>query len=402
MPTGNCHGGQTVIQSAMRACSSQEARNSIKAGRGRRRGRRSMGRYPWLTLSKQFLDATLPYMKGMTKVRYPDWIRQVGEELQRLHEEGKISATSPKRITVDDVLAYDRGMTERGLKASTRDKRLSVLRQVCIYFNNPVVDKIRATPGRMGLTQKPKKNPKRSFVEETVLKFIETAFSWATARKDCRDGPRREAMLGFLLLSNGFGMRPKEMRFAKYGDLEPQNYRIWISNPKGNGQWEDVGNDCATCIPPSRPFFDAFLEVRASRLSSWGYDPTSPEIPLIPRLDVKVIEMPHGRGRRRTTTRTKEIAFYGSQALDEMFRELGAKTGTPIRPKDGRPSFGQAMKDHGVPIEDISVRMRHTNVQTTQKYYVDLRPDKDFRSLDKYWNPSTNTEKRQPLSIPSD
>jgi integrase len=81
---------------------------------------------------------------------------------------------------------------------------------------------------------------------------------------------------------------------------------------------------------------------------------------------------------------------YTAQALGKMFRELGTYVGVPIRPKDGRPSFGQALKDHGVPIEDISIRMRHTSVQTTQKYYVELRPDKDFRALDRYWNNEPN------------
>lgn len=57
------------------------------------------------------------------------------------------------------------------------------------------------------------------------------------------------------------------------------------------------------------------------------------------------------------------------------------------------------LKDHGVPIEDCSVLLRHTNVKTTQAYYVSLRPDKAFKNVDKYFE--DEPEKGLALSIQS-
>lgn len=104
-----------------------------------------------------------------------------------------------------------------------------------------------------------------------------------------------------------------------------------------------------------------------------GLNPTDPRQPLIPRLEAP-------------SRPTVDPVFFEAANVRNMFERLRKLTGIAFRPKDGRPSYGQLLKDRGVPIEDCSVLLRHTNVKTTQAYYVSLRPDKAFKNVDKYFD----------------
>ena len=101
-------------------------------------------------------------------------------------------------------------------------------------------------------------------------------------------------------------------------------------------------------------------------------DPEASDVPLVPKLEKYGILEAQGTG-------------YDLRAVAGLFRRLKRLTGLDIRPKDGRPSYGQIFKDHGVSLEQCSLLLRHKDIKTTQQYYVTLRPDNAFAELNKYF-----------------
>ena len=56
-------------------------------------------------------------------------------------------------------------------------------------------------------------------------------------------------------------------------------------------------------------------------------------------------------------------------------RQTGLRHGVKLRPHDLRRSFASILEAQGVPLNDISLAMRHENVATTSRY-LDRNPAK--------------------------
>ncbi len=374
-----------------------------KSKRKRRPGpkgpRRSMGRFPWLTYSNAFVDAVkkdLSNGKQGTVQEYTRKLQMLGRYLDDLKARGLVKATPPSIrpgslkdsknvnpifLKKEDIEAYVRwAKDEKGLKASTIAKQIGLLKGLTLFVGNPVIEKMRQLPGKSGLPTPPPHGPKICFSEETVLPFLTRVQKHAELTDSWWD----IAAFGFAVVYSGTGLRPKEARKALLKDLDTVNCRLWVSNPKGQGEWTE--GDFALILKPFRPYMQAYLNMRQRHMDSRGMNPTDPKRPLIPRL------YPPARP-------TVDPVFFEAANVRNMFVRLRKLTGIGFRPKDGRPSYGQLLKDRGVPIEDCSVLLRHTNVKTTQAYYVSLRPDKAFRSVDKYFE--NEPENGPALSIQS-
>jgi integrase len=79
--------------------------------------------------------------------------------------------------------------------------------------------------------------------------------------------------------------------------------------------------------------------------------------------------------------RDRAVGIYTEKQIALSHRQFAKATGIQIRPKDGRTSFGQNLIDHGFTVDEVSKRMRHATVATTQNFYIELRPDDDFERL---------------------
>ena len=344
-----------------------------------------MGRFPWLTYSNAFVEAVkkdLSNGKQGTVQEMTRKLRMLGRYMNELKARGLVKATpfsikagrrydsknvNPMFLTKDDIEAYVRwARDEKGMKNSTISKQIGLLKGLTVFVGNLVIVNMKMLPGRSGLPSPPPVGPKVCFSEETVISFLKAAQKQAELTNCWWD----IAGFGFAVIYSGTGLRPKEARKALLKDLDTVNNRLWVGSPKGKGEWTE--GDFALILKPFRPFLHAYLQLRHAYMTRRGLNPTESGKPLIPRL-------------KASTLPTVDPVFFEASNVRNMFERLRKLTGIAFRPKDGRPSYGQMLKDHGVPIEDCSVFLRHTNVKTTQAYYVSLRPDKAFKSVDKYF-----------------
>ena len=80
------------------------------------------------------------------------------------------------------------------------------------------------------------------------------------------------------------------------------------------------------------------------------------------------------------------VTLWGQPLLDrslgDVVRRVSVQAGVPFRPHDMRRSFAGILQDRGVPIEDISAALRHSNIGTTQRY-LETRQDAAYQAVKK-------------------
>lgn len=347
---------------------SESGPNRPKRGAGtKKRGRpgpvrrgRSLGRYPWLTWAMRYIKEGVRYWSPETVERKRRGLVRIGNVLKELQAAGMVSTSNPEKLTARDVEAFDRWNQERGLKISSRCRDNELIKGVTVLAGNPVVELMRQRPGKSGLPKRPSHGPKISFTEGTVLEVMEKAKERAQKAKLVNEW-KDVTLLGCLVIENGFGFRPRELRPLLFGDLILSQYKIRVNHPKGEGHWSD--GDWVTIIPTFAPYLLTYIELRAKYLRRYGVDPNEPKVPMVPKL------------------REGAVGTYTEKQIAHTHRQFAKVTGVDLRPKDGRTSFGQNLIDHGFSVDEVSKRMRHATVATTQNFYIELRPDDDFERL---------------------
>src|SRR6266571_2076489 len=75
----------------------------------------------------------------------------------------------------------------------------------------------------------------------------------------------------------------------------------------------------------------------------------------------------------------------------KVFRSLGIDANYKVL----RASFAQKLKDHGAPIENVSMALRHQTVVTTEQFYARVRTDRAWDALEELWSkPEVRLERK--------
>lgn len=97
-----------------------------KAGRGKkRRVPKSIGRYPFLTWSKRYLESS-----GLAEATLKERerrLRRINRDFQILQSEGKADTTNPEKMGEKEVGAFVDLITDRGLKCKTFEHEINAL-----------------------------------------------------------------------------------------------------------------------------------------------------------------------------------------------------------------------------------------------------------------------------------
>lgn len=312
-----------------------------------------MGRNPWLKFSLQLVEERADWSRtkeGTAQERIRK-LRHLGKIVEQLHEQGRLTTTNPARMGERDVMNLFGELKSRGLKSGTMLKYLGIMSQLCALADNAIIAQLRAHPIKaQQLPHGNGKAGKRSFRLETVLAFLEVA----RARAEKSDAWWDVVAYGLVAFAAGFGVRPKELRALQYADLEKYCWRIRVDFSK-------TVPDYTTLLPPVRPHVERFLQLREAHLGRQGNPQLFPELA--------------GPGMRESGETVT------SNQVRKMFARIGEEAGVDIAPKDLRTSYGQVLMDCGATIETTSRLLRHASVATTQRWYVDLRPDDSYDKL---------------------
>ena len=337
--------------------------------RGRPRGGRSMGRNPWLTYSNRLMAERTDWSKTDegTVQAVERRLRYLGSVVRMLHEridertnEPIVSTVNPAKLNEKDITALTRYfLDEIKIANATAKKYTTTMGHITVFAGNPIIDLMRKHPiKKRGLPHGPSTAPKDSYCLDTVLSFLDRAYEIARNAKDWWDVARYGFVVGYV----GFGLRPKEYRAIPITDLEIYSHRLKV-------QYSKTGvPDYTTLLPPMKKHLNQYLDLRTKWMLETGSDPKNGL--MVPMLPTKRARSPE----------------WQSYQVRRMFRELREDGMPPIKPKDLRTSFGQIMMDNGATMDQCSKQLRHASIATTQEFYVDLRPDNTYQTLQKLFN----------------
>ena len=352
-------------QLALGACS--DGRQSrVSRGRGgrsvdskkghRKRGKRSMGRYPFLAAANALLRDTEPFYAVVTHKERKRKFRRVGQILELLEDQDIIVSTSPLKMTENDVCEFI-GWCKSHLDSTTAAHYLKFLDEILQSVGNNAAIMVRAKRKSLipHVTQKPIRTVPSDKLETLLFgQYHLDDELWDTVGKTS------------VALYFHTGLRPTELRTARLSDLDMMRGIIVVSNPKGKGRWTN-GTESSPVMPGIDKLIRDYLRIREALLRGAGLKPGEVES-LFPYI-----------------TKRGKAGYWSTAMWAKLKKQVEIASGVEFRWKDLRSTYAQRLKDLGAPIEAVSKCLRHTDTKTTERYYARIRNETAFSLVRQVW-----------------
>ena len=314
-----------------------------------------MSRYPFEEYSDRFLESMVGVYSDATLTKYRRRYRRMARDLRRLHDEGKVSTTSPRSMDVEDVRAHLQYRRSLDLSKSEYSHEVTALTVLFDFCENMAV---RTCLRQYPLLRPTARRPRLPSLEPDVYDRIARRINEVAHLEDphCYPLVRSYAMLAVFL---GCGARTKELRFMTIQDLNTDEWLLDIVHVKGE---ETYGQPRCVPVPPEfRPILLSYLSMRPF------HNP-----------DVSPALFPPSRGSNQYLT-GNSIRSILSVACDDL--------GLDLDPRILRRTYGQHYLDSGIDsIESVSVLMGHASTKTTELYYARRRNVRAIEEARKTFN----------------
>lgn len=330
--------------------------SSVQYKRGRKRGSRSMGRYPFLNAANQYLKAMKGLLAETTWSEYERRLRRMDKDFRTLVETNVIDNYNPWKMTDKEILAYLKLLKAKGMKPSGISHNVDLLNSMLRFIGNGSMDMTR-----MRFAQN---FPKRVFQRYDPIpdKDREKIIQFANSVDDSD----WQLMLGYGITIIGIctGLRPKELRLANIGDFDLIRGVIHAEHVKGEGKY---GEPRDTGIHPDGiPFLKRYVKVRAQKISK--------EAPTCEALFPAIQDIKKGGD-----------GYFSQNSLTVLRAKVIAQTGVRYDSRACRRTFGQKNVDMDVPIDSVSRMMGHSTTKTTEKYYCRKTTESAISEAQKVW-----------------
>jgi len=324
---------------------------SVRKRRGRKRGARSVGRYPFLTKAKEYMEGRM--LAETSREREARNIRMLSRMIVDLKKQGKMNETDPARFTKREVLVIEEAMRSKGLSGITIEKYRGIIESVCAYHGNAIYEEMKKKGAQFSMRVT---KEVRSLSPEELEAIQEAANGIG--------GWTGEVCRFLTVMLPNTGLRPSELRLAELKDLNPDLIFIRVKNPKGKGKYGRERK--AVILPAARPAIVRFLKARKAYLEKFGFGQDA--APLVPSV----------RGRTKP-------CIYSSNSFRRCKKLIDARLPAGFEQfslKTFRATFLQiVMKDHPELLEDVSYSMGHSSTKTTQQYYRLIDEDKTVERI---------------------
>ena len=327
----------------------------VKGRRGRRRGARSMGRFPFRAAVNDYMVGMKGVLAASTWKELERRYKRMEKDLQLLHEAGKVSSLHPEKINEQDVLAYLSCLRARGLKEESVSHNLITFCSVLRFSGNAAVDRTKMKyPQHFPKFTKQRLDPING---EDRLKIIEAA-----DKVPSNDWRR---MLGYAIAVAGIcsGLRPGELRKAKISEIDLDRGVMHAEEVKGKGRYGEPRN--VALHPDGIPFLRRYLHARAAMISKKC--PTNEA--LFPRAN----------------EHSGADGLYTQQGFSRLRLIVQKETEVIFDGRATRRTYGQTGIDQGVPIDAISRMLGHSSTKTTEKYYCRRSNEAAIAEARKVW-----------------
>lgn len=325
-----------------------------------------MSRYP-------FDEFAAKYLASIEGVYSTDGFKSLRRRYSRISRDlrahlaaGRISTTSPRTMTADDVryhLAWRRSL---GFSQAEFRHEVSALRLLFDFCENSAV--------RTCLRKYPTLRPAGehtmlpSFTMDEYGRIIRRMAE--VAESDDRRLVRSYAMLALFL---GCGLRTKELRFIEVRDLDTSKWVLTVLHVKGESTYGR---------PRMVPIAPEFVGIICRYLEL--YDPQPDSSAFFPPTAYSSSPYMCGNSIRRI--------------LGHSLKDLGLDAD----PRKLRRSYGQHLLDTGIDsIETVSVLMGHSTTKTTERFYARRRNDIAIEAVRRTWAPvAVHTDSETPAVSP--
>lgn len=333
--------------------------------RGRKRGPRSVGRYPFLAELKRYAKVLPHVVAEQTADEYVRKLRYIHDILQLMRERGEIDTTSPAKLGEREIYALDswmrhpeayllprsrrrekqKGVTQSGEAFGPvyRNKLWGYLERFLAFCHNPVLEEME----QAGTWKRPRVAPTKETKDEAWFRDAES-------KLDPLEGWQAIVVRFCLEFFWYTAVRSKEMRLADVADLDLEGRVFRVMHPKGEGVYGTVGAE-VDLFDELLPHARTFLEARERHLRLYGLDPQKVR-PLVP----------NERGEHYNDKTWSGMRY-------KTFRTVGIRGNYRILRKSSLQSFTDALTKNGYKegavSELVAMRGRHS-IATTLKDYV--------------------------------
>ena len=325
----------------------------VKHKPGRKRKRRSMGRFPFLNCANKYLqqvgESYAPATLNELERRYA----RMDKDLRMLEGKNKINSSNPVKMTPEDVLTYVGFLRSKGMEENGICHNLGPLSNLLNQFNNPAVQAFKkkyphATPK--------KRMPRYSPLEEkSFSKILEKS---RTIRQDNWETTKAYTLV---ILAISSGLRNKEIRMSNINDIDTNEWTIRVTHVKGEGSY---GQPRTIPIrPEAKEIIPRFLKLRNKLVE----EKCPGNLALFPAL------------------RDNENGRLSSNILQKLKKIVETDTGMKFNLRTCRRTYGQISIDQGLNIEAVSVILDHSTTKTTEMYYCRKRQETAIREAQETW-----------------
>jgi Site-specific recombinase XerD len=311
-----------------------------------------MARYPFMTYVNDLMTRMKDVYADITWDTVMRRYRRINKDILKLHQEGKISTTSPVLMTVDDVRAY---LTYRySLKYSGKEYShdQSAMKKLFEFSKNIAFENCLMLYPAL----KARKNSKRlPPMEDDLYKKI-----LGNASKLRPNDFLHHRAYCLVLLCARTGCRTKEIRLIEMKDLDTEEWELNIAHVKGE---DSYGEPRSVPIKPEvRPIIESYLLLRKNWLIANSMESDA----LFP-------------------SKITDDGFLTTNSLRKIKGLVEKETDAKFDFRTLRRTYGQQLIDSGVDIESVSVSMGHATTKTTEGFYARKRNSKANDRIRQSW-----------------
>lgn len=344
-----------------------------------RRGGRRPGavKFPLRSATNKYLAMREDRVKKSTLDNESRILKHLVGVLEEMERQGEMSTCNPWKMSRKDVRAVLDHLQNGDslLQNETLEKYIRYLEGVLEFCDNHVIQEMkRDSPN---LFPRRGRKPIAHLTEDEVKTVQEAAKGY--------EGWNGSIMRFISAMYPATGLRPSELRQARFDDLNTRDMTIRVSHPKGAGSYGEKRT--VSIMPQAEESVRQFLEDRKKHIQSMGKQDSKY---LIPNL-----------------SGGKDVP-YSANHFRKLKKELQEATGINFKLKDYRSTFASltVQKDPTL-IPEVSKQLGHTSIVTTQRFYADMDLVDTGSKLRKAWSEKekepdqeTNTQKgRSPLKI---
>jgi integrase/recombinase XerD len=313
-----------------------------------------LGRHPFLGGIGPYIESRKgSWNQDTTTKEERRKLEQMGRMFEDLKAQGRVSTTDPRYITKGDVLEF---MAElRKVDPSYQAKQIGRLKQYLGFYKNHVIDDMKYEGIR---TPKAHKKAVRALDSDELSAIFGSL--------DELEGWTGSLARGMIVLYFGTGLRPTELRLAHYEDLNLKKGTLFVRHPKGQGNWASPEEVLIT-RQDMMPLIERYLRERAAHLRMMGSIKAKA---LFPNL-------------------LSENGFYSANRFNQIKHKVEKASGVNFKLKDFRSTLTTMTINGDMSrVMGMSAQLRHTDPNTTLKFYNRIERGIASKKLKDVWRES--------------